>query len=106
MECPVPTVNELTSNSDFDATDISARVMDKNYTIDCLEGFAMPTTPDATRSDTGVCTIDEDVPSVKWVYDNDQDQDSAGYGDQADEERYQYSGYGGNDDYGDDNIPP
>ena len=72
----MPTVNELTANSDFDATDVSARVMDKNYTIDCLEGFAMQTTPDATatRSDTGVCTIDEDVPSVKWVYDNDQDQ--------------------------------
>ena len=69
----MPTVNELTTNSDFDETDISARVMDKNYTIDCLEGFAMHTSP-VTRSDTGVCTIDEDVPSVKWVYDNDQDQ--------------------------------
>ena len=47
--------------------------MDKNYTMDCLEGYAMLTSPDATRTDTGVCTLDDDVPSVKWVYDNDQD---------------------------------
>ena len=51
--------------------------MNTNYTIECLAGYAMLTQPDPTRSDVAVCTLDETdetMPSVKWVYNNTQDQ--------------------------------
>ena len=77
LECPVPNINTATTKTDFDAADTAGRVMNTNYTLECLGGYAMLTQPDLTRSDVAVCTLDktdETMPSVKWVYNNTQDQ--------------------------------
>ena len=62
------------TKTSYDAADNTGRVVNKTYTLECREGYTMLSEPDLTFSDQAVCKLDESVPSVKWVYNNTQDQ--------------------------------
>ena len=74
LECSVPTVDIVTTKTDYDFGDVLSNLVNKTYTLECLEGYAMVAQSGVAFSDKALCTLDTTVPSVKWVYNNNQDQ--------------------------------
>ena len=77
LECPAPNINTATTKTNYIATDGTARVTNKTFTLECLDGYTMLTEPDKTFSDSAICKLDDTVPAVKWVYNNTQEQPQA-----------------------------
>ena len=78
LECPEIDIDPSATDTTYDETDVSARIMDRNYAIECLDGYAMITEPDLSFSDEVTCKVDETAtPIAQWEISSGQDNVTA-----------------------------